>query len=161
MSKLITARDLAERDGFDSTVRWLCWLANRSIAQGRFQMIWDGVHVGGAPLQAFIDFGRWAVRCECGQYNYADPEEPVMFCARCGNQNSGLARPVVFPSKTMQQKLESALFERPVIRHPMAKNKIEAARLAKPVYSHLPRSWYPGQSLAELIAMNSTMSGGS
>lgn len=123
--------------------------------------MWDGIHVAGAPLVAFVDFSRWLVRCECGQYNYADPDEPAMFCARCGNGNSGMARPILFPPEAVRRMIERALFERPVIPHPMAKNVIEAARLAKPVYIHLPRSWHPSQSVDELIAMNSTMFGGS
>ena len=160
VERLITARDLARRDGFVSTPEWICWLAERSRAQGRFQVMWDGVHVAGAPLVAFVDFARWLARCECGQYNYVDPDEPVMFCARCGNGNSGMARPVLFPSEKTRRKIERALFVRPVISHPMAKNDIEAARLARPVHAYLPRSWHPSQSVKELIAMNSTILGG-
>jgi len=162
-NRLITARDLAKRDEefAGSLPQWICWLAERGRAQGRFQIMWDGVRVGGVPIIAFIDFGRWAVRCECGQYNYADPGEPVMFCARCGNGNSGVARPVIFPPEATQRQIEHVLLERPVIPHPMAKNEIEAARLAKPVHAHLPRSWHPSQPIEELIAMNSILPGGS
>jgi hypothetical protein len=159
-NRLITARDLARRDGFANVTGWMHWLAERSRTLGRFQVMWDGAHVAGAPLAAFVDFGRWLVRCECGQYNYVAPEEPVMFCARCGNANSGMARPVVFPSEAMQRTIQRVLLQRPILPHPMAKNEIEAARLAKPVHAYLPRSWHPSQSLEELIAMNSTILGG-
>lgn len=159
-SRLITARALARRDGFTSVAQWMCWLAERSRVQGRFQLMWDGTHVAGAPVAAFVDFGRWLVRCECGQYNYADPDEPVMFCARCGNGNSGMARPVIFPKEAIRRKIEQALFARPVLPHLMAKNEIEAARLARPVHTYLPRSWHPNQSLEELVAMNSIIPGG-
>lgn len=159
-NRLITARDLAKRDGFENVAQWIRWLAERSRALGRFQNMWDGAHVAGVPLAAFIDFGRWLVRCECGQYNYVAPEEPVIFCARCGNGNCGMARPVLFPSEAMRQKIEQVLFARPVLPHPMAKNEIEAARLAKPVHADLPRSWHPSQTVEDLIAMNSTILGG-
>lgn len=109
-------------------------------------------------MQAFVDFGRWMARCDCGQHNYVDPDEPVFFCARCGNGNSGLARPVIFPID--HEMIEAILLERAVVRNPNAKNAIEAARLAKPVLPFLPRSWYPGQTAADLRAMNSMHDGG-
>lgn len=152
-SVLITAKDIARRYGFTSVRKWLLDRIERSIRSGYFRVGWDGEHVGGAPLMAFVDFGRWLVRCECGQHNYVDPDEPVAFCARCGNGNSGLARPVIFPM-TMSE-IEKALLKRPITEHPLAKDMIEAARLAKPVFLVLTRNWYPGQSVADLLEMNS------
>lgn len=156
---LITAKDLAERDGKQSVAEWILWLAQRAMERGRFHVMWDGEHVGGAPVMAFVDFGRWCTRCECGQHAYADPDEPVMFCARCGNGNTGLARPVIFPPEGVRQEIERLLLERPVTENPLAKDKIESARLAKPVYPFLLRSWYPGQSVEDLIAINSMIGG--
>lgn len=152
-SALITAKDIAARQGFRTVREWILDRIERSIRSGYFRIGWDGEHVGGAPLMAFVDFGRWLVRCECGQHNYADPEELVVFCARCGNGNSGMARPVIFPM--VRNEIERVLLKRPVTPHPLAKNTIEAARLAKPLFPLLTRSWYPGQSLADLLEMNS------
>lgn len=154
MNRLITAKDLARRAGQKTVKEMIVFLMDRSIALGRFQVRWDGEHVGGTPVMAFVDFGRWLARCECGQCNYVDPDEPVMFCARCGNSNSGLARLVVFPAERMV--IEEVLLKRPVINNPAAKNIVDAALLSKPKYPILTRNWYPGQSAESLIEMNST-----
>ena len=157
MSVLITSKNMAKRDGCASAAQWVQMLAEQSIKRGRFQVNWDGVHVGGAPVQAFVDFGRWMARCNCGQHNYVDPDEAIIFCARCGNGNCGMARPVMFPLEWVL--IEGLLLARPVVKNPLAKNEIEDARLAKPVFPFLPRSWYPGQNVADLRTMNS-MHGG-
>ena len=152
-SALITAKDIAKRQGLKTVEEWILDRTRRSMERGYFHVGWDGVHVGGAHVMAFVEFGRWLVRCECGQHNYADPDTPLAYCARCGNGNSGLARPVVFPTASMK-KIEAVLLKRPVIEHPLAKDEIEAARLARPVFVALPRNWYPGQSVADLLEMN-------
>ena len=154
---MITARDLATRDGCASVAQWMQKMAERSIQRGRFSLNWDGVHVSGMPISAFIDFSRWLVKCECNQFNYVDPDEPVLFCACCGNGNSGMARPVLFPSPSERLKIEAILMERPVTQNPLAKNAIEAARLEKPVFEFLLRSWYPSQRIDDLLAMNSML----
>jgi hypothetical protein len=59
----------------------------------------------------------------------------------------------------MRKQIEQLLMDRPVNEHPLAKDKIEAARLARPVYAYLPRSWYSSQSVEDLIAMNSMLGG--
>jgi len=153
MNRLITARDVARRDGHSTVAELILALMEKSIQRGYFQVRWDGEHVGGAPVMAFVDFGRWLARCECGQHNYVNEDEPVMFCARCGNGNSGLARSVIFPAD--RKMIEDALLKRPVIENPSAKNVVEAALLAKPKYTVLTRNWYPGQSVESLIEMNS------
>lgn len=152
-SKLITAKNIAKRYGFTTVRDWLLDRIARSVQRGYFQVGWNGEHVSGAPLMAFVDFGRWLTRCECNQNNYVDPDEPVVFCARCGNGNSGLARPVIFPPNL--REIEKVLLKRPVTDHPQAKDDIEAARLARPVFPVLTRNWYPGQSVADLLEMNS------
>lgn len=154
MKRLITARDVARRDGHATVTDLLLALMERSIERGYFRICWDGEHVGGAPAMALVDFGRWLARCECGQHNYVDPNDPVMFCARCGNGNSGLARPVIFPVN--REEIEKLLLARPVIENPAAKNVVEKALLAKPKISVLTRNWFPGQSLVDLFEMNRT-----
>lgn len=127
----------------------------KSIKNGLFQLRWDGEHVGGAPIVAYVDFGRWLARCECGQCNYVDPDDPVMYCARCGNQNNGLARPVIFPPPADRKMIENALIQRTVNENPAAMNIVQAALLATPKNPVLTRNWYPGQSVESLIEVNS------
>lgn len=154
MKRLITAKDVARRDGHSTVAEFLMALMETSIQRGYFQIRWDGEHVGGAPALAFVDFGRWLARCECGQHNYVDPSDPVMFCARCGNGNSGVARPVIFPA--CRNEIEKLLLARPVIESPAARSIVEKALLAKPKITVLTRNWFPGQSTADLFEMNQT-----
>jgi hypothetical protein len=154
MEKIITAMDVARRNGFESLAVFYIELARRSQALGRFRVMWDGIRVGGEPLAAYIDFGRWLVRCECGQNNYVDPLERVVFCAKCGNKNNGMARPVSFPPDAVRRRIERALLARPVIEHPRAKDEIERARLATPVHTGLPRCWHPSQTVDVLEIEN-------
>lgn len=153
MKRLITARDVARRDGHATVAKMILALTEISITRGYFHVRWDGEHVGGTPAMAFVDFGRWLAKCQCGQCNYVDPNEPIMFCARCGNGNTGLARPVIFPAE--QRMIEDVLLKRPVIENPLARNIVEAALLAKPQLTVLTRNWHPGQSVESLIEMNS------
>lgn len=153
MNRLITAKDVARRDGYSTVTEFVLALMEKSIERGCFRVRWDGEHVGGAPAIAFVDFGRWLARCECGQHNYVDPDEPIMFCVRCGNGNTGLARPVIFPAE--RRMIEDVLLKRPVIENPAARNFVEAALLAKPRHAILTRNWYPGQSVESLIEINS------
>lgn len=153
MNRLITARDVARCRGLTDVRGLILMLMEKSIDAGLFQARWDGEHVGGAPITAYVDFGRWLARCECGQCNYVDPDEAVMYCARCGNRNSGLARPVLFPSD--RTKIEEALLRRAVTENPAAMNIVQAALLAKPKNPVLTRNWYPGQSLESLVDLNS------
>lgn len=152
--KIITAMDVARRFGCESVSAYYLMLAQRSKDKGLFRVMWDGQRVGGTPISAFIDFGRWLVRCECGQYNYVDPLERVLFCARCGNGNSGMARSVKFPQESVRNMIETLILARPVLAHPLAKDEIEAARLARPVHVDLPRSWHPGESIDDLRILN-------
>lgn len=152
MSNLVTARDLAERDGMSGTAEWIRRSSLEAVQRGIVRRPWDGKSVSGAPVQAFVDFGRWGAQCECGGYCYVDPDEPVFFCLRCGNRNSGMARPVLFPGE--MGEIEAALLARPVVVDPNARNRVEQALIGRPAVESLVRSWYPGQSLASLLAEN-------
>lgn len=153
MNRLITARDVARCYGLTDVRDLILMLMDRAIASGYYRVRWDGDHVGGTPIMAYVDFGRWLARCECGQCNYVDPDEPVMYCARCGNGNSGLARLVIFPAE--RTRIAELLLKRPVIENPAAKNAVHYALLARPKNPVLTRSWYPGQSVESLDEMNS------
>lgn len=158
MSKLITASDIAARDGCASVGEWLLIESRKAAQKCKITRAWDGRSVSGLPVMAYVDFGRWAGRCECGGGTYVDPSEPIFFCLTCGNGGSGMARPVIFPVD--MQIIEEALLARPVIDDERAQNKIESARLAKPVIGNLPRNWHPHQSVEVLLAENERLIGG-
>lgn len=151
---IITAMDLARRYKCESVAALYLMLAQRSKDKGLFSVMWDGQRVGGSPIQAFIDFGRWMARCECGQYNYVDPLEQILFCAKCGNGNCGMARFVKFPHESIRKTIEKLILARPVLENPQARDEIEAARLAQPLHVGLLRSWQPGETVDELRNLN-------
>lgn len=153
MSRLITARDLAERDHISNVADWLRKSSQEAMRRGIIRRAWDGKSVSGTPVQAFVDFGRWLAKCDsCGGFCYVDPEEKIFFCLRCGNQNSGMARPVLFPTDT--DKIEVALLARPAIEDDRARNPVEKAILGRPIVEGLARSWHPGQTVDGLQAEN-------
>lgn len=158
MSGLITAKDIAERDGCASVGEWLLVESRKAVQKGKIVRAWDGRLVSGLPVMAYVDFGRWAARCECGGGTYVDPIEPIFFCMNCGNGGTGMARAVIFPID--MQGIETALLARPVVEDERAKNRIEAARLAKPFIDELPRNWHPHQAVEILLTENARLIGG-
>lgn len=76
------------------------------------------------PLEAFVNAGRWSIKCpECGGGEYAWEEGWVM-CFSCFNEKLGhRIRPVKFPA------------ERP---------EIEEILISRPLSA---RNWNPGESL--------------
>lgn len=157
MSKLVTAREIADRDRALNVSAWIRAESLKAVQRSLFTRPWDGRSVSGAPVAAFVDFGCWVARCDiCGGHCYVDPDEPVFFCLRCGNDNSGAARPVVFPGEI--DLIEDALLARPVTEDLRARNRIEQAKLARP--ENLPRNWHPLQSLESILAENSAQNGG-
>lgn len=156
MMHIITAMNLARRYKCENVAALYLMLAQRSKDKVLFSVMWDGQRVGGSPIRAFIDFGRWMARCECGQYNYVDPLEQILFCAKCGNGNSGMARFVKFPHESVRKTIEALILARPVIENPLAKDEIDAARLAQPLYAGLPRNWDPSETIDDLRILNKT-----
>ncbi len=136
MDKVITAKDLADREGYLSVRERIDKLAtrfNRKLVLDR---------VAGNPVYARIDFGRWIADCECGGAEYVDPDEPLFFCLSCGNlSTSGRAREVIFPDN--RPEIEKAVMNRKV--KPGAGDKIEQQFNAVPIGQ--PRSWSRGEKL--------------
>lgn len=115
---------------------------------------WNGkIDENATPAYAFIDWGRWAWSCECGNQMYAEPRDPIGFCDQCGNVfTNGSARPVIFPDNV--QDIEAALMEREVEGLPQLQEKfgkkLGASQLNlmpqfKPVT--LSRDWRPGETV--------------
>jgi hypothetical protein len=152
MSKLITARDFAERDGMHNVESWLRKLSVENGKRFKFP-VWDGRLISGTPVQAFVDFGRWVAQCDlCGSAIAVDPDVRVFFCMRCGNNNTGMARPVIFPAEWEQ--VEDILMERPVLDDPHSRNRVEKARNSRPIIDGLVRNWHPVISIEELRGEN-------
>ncbi len=95
--KIITALDIAQRDGCGSVKEWITKVSRMP----RFmRLLKESPYTGrtkGKPVQAIIDNGRLLAVCECGGAEYVDPEEHIFYCFSCGNRaNGGNARPVKF-----------------------------------------------------------------
>lgn len=60
--------------------------------------VWNGtVDAEAAPLKAYINGGRWLVRCDCGGVEMPSRTKGYFFCHECGNDGKGSARRVEFP----------------------------------------------------------------
>lgn len=82
------------------------------------------------PLKAYVNHGRWLVKCECGGAEKVW-EEGWMLCQSCLNAAHGHKyRKTVFPSN--RKKIESLLVLRPLPN----------------------RNWQPGETLAMLVREN-------
>jgi hypothetical protein len=82
------------------------------------------------PLEAYVNHGRWLVRCECGGCEYAW-EERWFFCQSCLNSEHGHKyRRTVFPKNRRQ---------------------IESLLLLRPLHN---RNWYSGETIKQLAKEN-------
>lgn len=150
MNRLITAKDVAKRDGMVSVGAWIRAAAGRQVQLKRIKVAWDGRTVHGEPVQAFVDFGRLLAQCPvCGRHEYVDPDEPIFYCTTCGNDGSAAARPVQFPEDW--QRVEAALLAREIVPG-FGRNDIERAYNSKP--TGLPREWRPGTTADQLELEN-------
>lgn len=82
------------------------------------------------PLKAYVNHGRWIVKCECGGAEKAW-EEGLFMCLSCWNSgHKHQYRRVVFPKE--RARIEELLIKRPLIN----------------------RNWSPGETLAQLKKEN-------
>src|SRR5688572_30183526 len=99
MNKIITAKDIADRDGQPSVREWVRITSIQLKLKNPSLVAFDG-NVSGAPVYAFVSNSRWQALCDqlgCGGCEYVDPAEPIFFCMSCSNGRTGKARPVRFP----------------------------------------------------------------
>jgi hypothetical protein len=119
---------------------------------------WNGKVCGGPVVVAFIENGRWLGQCECGNIEYATPEDAIFFCNLCGNIEQGFrARPVKFPEEIERQAIEAALLKRPIIvdeRIPFVNFPTQKAAAAAPKIPGLRRDWRPGMKGKDLAKQN-------
>ena len=91
----------------------------------------------GAPLKAYVNRGRWIIKCECGGGEFAF-EDGLFMCRSCWNSNVGHKyRRFVWPKG--RKRIEQLLVVRPLdnrnwfsheaISHLEAENKEHAAEL--------------------------------
>jgi len=153
MDKIYTANDMARETGFDGHTARVKALSLAAFRSGAIRYAYTG-KVGGDPVAARIDFGRWIADCpDCSGAEYVDYDDPVFFCVSCGNEdNEGKARPVVFPNEAERAEIEVLILARPVKAH--GKRPTQRALMAAPVIPGLGRSWNPGESAADLKRQN-------
>lgn len=89
-----------------------------------------GLFEDDAPLQAYVNHGRWILKCECGGAEKAWEEEKFM-CLSCLNSgHKHQYRKAIFPSN--RTAIEAILIKRPLAN----------------------RNWLPVETLAQLRKEN-------
>lgn len=158
MDKILTARDFVKTMGFDSLRDYY---RARTSAPG-YETPFVDAEPEGEPVDAFVDYGRWIARCECGGAEAVDYDDPIFYCLACGNMtNNGKPRPVNMPDEW--QEIERLLLKRPV-RLRGGRNAFERATMAEPVVStehgQLSRTWLPGETLDDIKRQNNALEKG-
>lgn len=150
MDKIFTANDRARELGHKNHREFLSAFAARN------RVPWSGqIDLNTTPLNAFVDGGRWLVRCECLECTLAEPHDPIHYCPVCGNINhGGKARPVVFPDN--RKEIEDELLKREWVGSPEIFDTFGTQTLgAFPAFvqhKYARREWKPGQSVKALKA---------
>ena len=155
MHKIFTANDRAKELRLKNHRDLIAYLCKRSGEK------WNGI-IEADPafaLPAFVDFGRWLVKCECGNVMYAEPSDPIAFCNDCGNVGipHGNARQVIFPDNRIE--IEAALMERELgggelLKEKMLGKKGASQTMLMPQFAPVvvSRSWNPGETADDLRA---------
>ena len=151
MNKLISADDVAKRDKKKNVAVWICDISAVRVSEKKIFKGWDGKSVNDDPVYAFVNNGRLLARCGCGNHEYVSAQERIFFCMQCGNENSGVARPVVFPQDW--EKIEAALIARPIFPGP-GLDEVQAVFRSRPVMPAWKRNWTPDITLEQLLVEN-------
>lgn len=153
MKKIMDAHDRAYDQGYRSYQEYL-----EKLPAQRPQLkykAWNGqINQADDGLRAYINGGRWLVRCHCNNISVVTPRWPFHWCLVCGNAQSGQAAiPVHFPSEPERHAIEKALLARPI---QLSKNSQEMMAVvdAYPLIPGLRRDWYPGQTVEFLLKLN-------
>lgn len=147
--RILTGDDRATEFGDKSYERMVKRMSKKA------DVPWNGIKGKVAPVQAYINGGRWLARCDaCGSVFYVTPSDPFFYCLECGNEQlGGNSRPVTFPSDDKREKIELLLRRRPVQLRKKKGRKTQLAAGALPL-TGLRRDWYPGTEVSELKAAN-------
>ena len=115
---------------FRKTPNWESYRRLVLIPELASHMIREQGYANTSPLRAYVNYGRWCVKCECGGGEFAW-DEGWMMCRSCFNAKHGHKyRPVVFPKD--KERIEQILMVRPLDN----------------------RNWRPGESISDLQAEN-------
>lgn len=106
------------------------------------------------PLYAVVRDGRWLAECECGEFYYVSPSDPIGFChGKCGNAFvDGKTRLIIFPEN--REEIEQALLERELEGPQTAFDRLgtqSAGMMHKFPPVGAPRNW-DGESLEDMRA---------
>jgi len=142
MDKVITATDIAKRDGLNSQREWIRRLSIKMHKHRQLDTPFtEKIKRDAEPALAQINHGRWIATCPaCGVgVEYVDPEEKIFYCFSCGNYAiGGDGRRVQFPRNWVA--IEKRVMERPVKKRKGA-NYIDREFMAETVGE--PRNWQP------------------
>lgn len=107
MQKIFSGDDRARELGYKSYREFVAGIAKRLNLQFDPRISEDA-----PPLRAVVRDGRWLAECECGEFYYVSPSDPIGFChGKCGNAFiGGLTRRIIFPDD--REEIEQALLER-------------------------------------------------
>jgi hypothetical protein len=144
MDKVITAKDVAERDGKKSQRDWIIGLARKRRKKNMLDTPFTGKKDTQAESAvAYIDHGRWLADCPvCNGTEYVDPDEKIFYCFSCGNFDiDGAARHVSFPSARERRQIEKQVMKREV-RKVKGANTIQREMMAQESKEG-PRNWRP------------------
>ena len=152
MNKLISADDIVKRDKKTTLRVWIVDVSTMRAHEGKIVQRWDGKRIEGEAVQAVVNNGRLLAQCAvCGGHEYVSPREKIFFCMSCGNDGSGAARPVEFPSDWAG--IEAALIARPIFPGP-GLDEVQAVFRSRPVMRGLARNWAQPITLDQLTEEN-------
>lgn len=145
--KIFTGDDRARELGFKSYREYVEAFAKR------INMPFDpNVSKDVLPLKAVVRDGRWLAECECGEFYYVSPRDPIGFChGKCGNVFvDGKTRLIIFPDN--REEVEQALLERELNGPQTAFDRLgtqSAGMMHKFEPVGAPRNW-GGESIEEM-----------
>jgi len=142
MDKVITATDIAKRDGLKSHREWIRKLSIRMNKKNQIDTPFtEKIKRDAEPAIAEINHGRWIAicpACGCGS-EYVEPEEKIFYCFSCGNYAiGGAGRRVQFPMN--REAVEIRTMSNAVVKN-RGGNYIDREFLAEPVCG--ARNWKP------------------
>jgi hypothetical protein len=148
MNRIVTATDVARRDGFQTAREWMRAISMELKQKGGCPAVFSG-NMGQGRVYAYISNSRWMAVCDepgCAGCEYVDPADPIFYCLTCGNSGSGNGKQVIFPQN--YKDIEAALLER-VMVPAGGTDVVTQVFNARPLESELRRDWMP-EELSEI-----------
>lgn len=131
---MITANTFFNRVRYPGCPRTGSWEAYRQIVivpiLMQLKVYEQGYDIESPPIKAYVNHGRWVIKCECGGAEKAW-EEGWFMCQSCFNAKH-------------RHQYRLSIF-------PKARSEIEAILELRPIPN---RNWYPGEALLQLQIEN-------